>query len=144
MSELIHADNPYYRHVSDWRFRLRFPDDYPDLCARVEKALRNPRTTAQQYKALSLEIRGLDKPTRGGRPRTKGKPQSKTIHDRMMATLDRVPESMEWSAQRWADHFDCAKSTIHDTRAWTTIQEMRQGRKQEARQRARKQGEETD
>ena len=48
-----------------------------------------------------------------------------TVNQRMLDTLERDPESLNWPAQKWADALECSKSTVHGTPAWKRIQAAR-------------------
>lgn len=44
--------------------------------------------------------------------------KGKRINERMLATLQTKPESVSWSADTWAEHLQCAKSTVVQSNAW--------------------------
>ncbi len=50
-----------------------------------------------------------------------------TVNERMLAEWHRNPkDSLDWSAQRWAEELGCSKSTVSETDAWKTIQRARE------------------
>ena len=79
----------------------------------------------------------------GGSTRPKRAKQG-TIHQRMLEIMHDKPDSIHWSAQDWADHLKCAKSTVWETSAWNTIQENRERVRVEAEDQRRKQMTEPD
>ena len=51
--------------------------------------------------------------------------KGKHINERILATLQKDPESVSWSIRDWRNHLRCAISTIQDTPAWETIKKAR-------------------
>jgi hypothetical protein len=52
--------------------------------------------------------------------------KGKMINERMLARLQKEPESMLWSARQWADALGCSKSTIAETTTWkNTLQAIK-------------------
>jgi hypothetical protein len=58
-------------------------------------------------------------------PQTAAEPVSRpvktTVNARMIETLQKRPEANGWSAQQWAVHLGCAKSTVAGTSTWDAL-----------------------
>jgi hypothetical protein len=52
-----------------------------------------------------------DRTGRGGK-------NGKNINAQILAKIHADPESVAWSAQQWAEHLGCTKSTVAETKAW--------------------------
>lgn len=83
------------------------------------------------WNALETSIRentGRRKAGNGGAKQldTKGKRvKGKHINARIMEMLQQTPDSVGWSARKWAAHLACSASTVSDSPAWRTIKKAR-------------------
>lgn len=50
-----------------------------------------------------------------------GKAHKPTVNARMFDMLSIKPESQGWSAQQWADHLGCGKSSVAESAAWISL-----------------------
>jgi hypothetical protein len=67
-----------------------------------------------------------------------------TINQRMLEKMHNEPDCVHWSVQKWADHLDCAKSTVAETPAWHEIRRSREKIRAQAEEQLRKQMTERD
>jgi hypothetical protein len=51
----------------------------------------------------------------------KGKTKGKNINARMLATFANDKLSVDWSSTMWAQHLDCAESTVRGTKTWNEV-----------------------
>lgn len=61
-------------------------------------------------------------------PSTNGKPAPRrkgTVSQRILDTIDKRPESVNWSQREWAQHLKCSPSTVAEAPAWKTVQGLR-------------------
>jgi hypothetical protein len=47
--------------------------------------------------------------------------KGKQINERMLAELQRNPDSLSWSARKWADVLECSPGTIGETPTWRKV-----------------------
>lgn len=66
------------------------------------------------------------------------KGRGKNVNARMLETILHEPESMGWSAAKWAKHMQCSKGTIGETTTWKDL-EMRRERDRAERMKDRHQ-----
>ncbi len=60
-----------------------------------------------------------------GNGKTPREGKGKRINARMLEVIVENHEARGWTAQRWAEHFKCAKSTVIATTAWGRLREYR-------------------
>ncbi len=87
-----------------------------------------PKQSADDKESTVEKSNDVGKSKRGT---TQRKP---TVNERMTAELAVNLEMVKgWSAQEWANHLGCAKSTVIDTRTWKSLSLLRQQVKAEKR-----------
>ena len=66
---------------------------------------------------------------------THGEPERKpTVNERMITKMATDLETVKgWTAQKWADHLGCAKSTVIEAETWKSLSLLRQQAKAEKR-----------
>ena len=126
----------YLRELWDWSIRAwaKFEGDSEQRPNRntIEVAgLMDVERTKPESTTISDANKA--KPRRA----TKGK----AINAQMLKVLDQKPESRNWSAQQWADHLGCAKSTVGTCQVWkntlATVRVIREVDRAEKRDRRR-------
>jgi hypothetical protein len=78
--------------------------------------------------ALADECASTETATKGqgSEPADDPRPEA-TINMRMLDALTKTPECRNWSAQQWATHLGCAKSTVAETDAWKSLKAVKGG-----------------
>jgi hypothetical protein len=94
-----------------WRVTRSELEDFLDRLRERADAIQRILRDLPNRKAVATVER------RAGRPR-KGTP---TINDRMKLVMIERRESIEWTAEEWALHLTCAKSSITDTPTWDAL-----------------------
>jgi hypothetical protein len=80
----------------------------------------------------TLDVVRKDLELPGRRGTKKKTPQKPTVNERMKKTMQENPESLGWSAKRWAIELKCGKSTVAETECWRSLLLVRLNNKAEA------------
>jgi hypothetical protein len=114
--------------ADDWLWPALQPLDFALLAAEAE-----------------LEFNSLAAPIETRSPAAAPKrKKGGTVNQRMLETMHHKHEAMNWSAQDWAHHLKCAKSTVVEAPAWRELQHIREKARSEAGERRRKQQQEPE
>jgi hypothetical protein len=50
-----------------------------------------------------------------------GRGAKKNVNSRMLAEYQKNPESLNWSADQWAAHLNCSKSSVVESKTWGSL-----------------------
>jgi hypothetical protein len=65
-----------------------------------------------------------------------GKAPKLTVNEKMIVLIQKNPDARDYSANQWANALDVAKSTIHETKTWKSLMDVRrsEGASRQSRQ----------
>lgn len=66
-------------------------------------------------------------------PSNATKPKHKNVNARMLETIQRDHEAVGWTARQWAEHLQCSKSAVTETKTWRAFKNDRTMEKAERR-----------
>jgi hypothetical protein len=116
--------------LKEWNPEIREKTDPELLAYRLLVESVEPRVSRQDAQYLMIQVGDCHKEvgnqiarfaTRLDRPDPRRNARGKWINERMLAKIQKEPEALYWSANMWANHLNCAASTVKESITWKKV-----------------------